>query len=313
MTDAGRYKMRTIARLTGFTPTVLRAWERRHGLLQPVRGAGGHRLFTEDDRRVLDRVRVHLDAGRSIGEVATLGRAALLAEAARGPRDPGPGAGRAAGPDRAVETESSVEAITSAAVDLDEATIVRSLDRAFAVYSPLAALHDVVVPAAHRVGDLWADGRCSVASEHLASGHFVHRARKILETSCAENGHGARIVSACLPDEQHVLGVLLASIELARAGGRIIWLGASLPFEDLERACLALRPEAALLSVTRPVLLGAHGPSLGALVERLAGRVRFVVGGAGVAGDVEAIERAGAVVWKADRGLDELPDVVLGR
>lgn len=43
-----------VARQTGMTVPTLRAWERRYGLLVPVRTAGGHRRYSEEDvRRVL--------------------------------------------------------------------------------------------------------------------------------------------------------------------------------------------------------------------------------------------------------------------
>lgn len=78
---SGRYKMGTISELTGFKPELLRAWERRYKLLEPVRTEGGHRLYTDDDLLVLRHVRQAVDAGRSIGELAGGGRASLLAEA----------------------------------------------------------------------------------------------------------------------------------------------------------------------------------------------------------------------------------------
>jgi DNA-binding transcriptional MerR regulator len=43
-----------VARRTGMSVPTLRAWERRYGLLVPVRTAGGHRRYSEEDvRRVL--------------------------------------------------------------------------------------------------------------------------------------------------------------------------------------------------------------------------------------------------------------------
>ena len=38
-----------VARRTGVTVPTLRAWERRYGLLLPVRTAGGHRRYTDED------------------------------------------------------------------------------------------------------------------------------------------------------------------------------------------------------------------------------------------------------------------------
>jgi PAS domain S-box-containing protein len=74
------FKIGTIAERTGFSTHVLRAWERRHGLLEPVRSDSGQRLYTEDDLAVLLRVRALKDEGRRIGEIARMGRRALLDE-----------------------------------------------------------------------------------------------------------------------------------------------------------------------------------------------------------------------------------------
>ena len=58
------FKMRTVTRRTGFSPALLRAWERRHGLLEPRRTEGGHRLYTEADLQVLLGVKSLLDEGK---------------------------------------------------------------------------------------------------------------------------------------------------------------------------------------------------------------------------------------------------------
>ena len=52
------------------SPELLRAWERRYGLLEPVRSKGGLRLYSADD---LERVRTmqrYLDEGMAAAEAA---------------------------------------------------------------------------------------------------------------------------------------------------------------------------------------------------------------------------------------------------
>jgi DNA-binding transcriptional MerR regulator len=78
--------MATVSRLTGFKPDLLRAWESRHQLLAPERGPGGQRLYSDKDVAVLYTVRALLAEGRSIGEIARIGRR-RLAELARAPHD----------------------------------------------------------------------------------------------------------------------------------------------------------------------------------------------------------------------------------
>lgn len=43
------YSIGEFARLCGITATTLRAWQRRYGLLKPMRTDGGHRLYSDDD------------------------------------------------------------------------------------------------------------------------------------------------------------------------------------------------------------------------------------------------------------------------
>ena len=63
MSDDGVLRIGELSKRSGVSPELLRAWERRYGLLLPTRSAGGLRLYSH---AVLDRVRVmreHLDAG----------------------------------------------------------------------------------------------------------------------------------------------------------------------------------------------------------------------------------------------------------
>ena len=67
-----------LAQLTGFTTTLIRAWERRHAFLQPERLDNRHRRYTADDLAVLQNVRGLLDRGVRIGDIARMGRDELI-------------------------------------------------------------------------------------------------------------------------------------------------------------------------------------------------------------------------------------------
>lgn len=298
MTRRGLYKMSTIARLSGFSPSVLRAWERRHALLEPERTEGGHRLYTEEDLRVLRRVRELLDSGHSIGEVARIGRAALIeTEGTRAATPLEAAAPAAAGDDgegRALRPWA--RAIVDASVAIDERALHRALDEAFSALSAPAAIELVVEPALREIGRLWLEGRCSVAGEHLASAKVTGRLLGLLEASNAAPGETSPVaIACCLPDEQHQVGALLVGYCLARQGYRVSYLGPAMPFEDLERAIERLRPEIVCLSVVREALLRAHEPQLIEVVRRHP-RLRFYLGGPGVRGDHDELVSAGAVL-----------------
>jgi len=59
-----------VAKRTGLTPAVLRAWEKRYGVVDPSRTEGGQRLYSDDDVVRLSLLHRVVEEGRSIGQVA---------------------------------------------------------------------------------------------------------------------------------------------------------------------------------------------------------------------------------------------------
>ena len=80
--------MAVVVRRTGLTPDVIRAWERRHGAVAPGRGAGGRRLYSEQEVERLALLKAVVDGGWTIGQVASR-------ERRRAASSRGPGSGRA--------------------------------------------------------------------------------------------------------------------------------------------------------------------------------------------------------------------------
>jgi DNA-binding transcriptional MerR regulator len=78
VTSSG-YRIGAVSRLTGISPDTLRIWERRYGVVVPRRSPGGGRLYFPDDIARLQQIKLLVDQGDSIGSVATLDSAQLLA------------------------------------------------------------------------------------------------------------------------------------------------------------------------------------------------------------------------------------------
>jgi DNA-binding transcriptional MerR regulator len=87
------HPMVVVTRRTGLRADVIRAWERRHRAVQPRRGSGSRRLYTDEEIRRLDLIRRTVESGWQIGQVAHLSNADLReylsASRLRPPRLPG--------------------------------------------------------------------------------------------------------------------------------------------------------------------------------------------------------------------------------
>ncbi|MBN9417541.1 MAG: MerR family transcriptional regulator [Candidatus Eremiobacteraeota bacterium] len=300
------YKIKTIASLTGFNPTLLRAWERRYGLLVPTRTETGHRLYTGDDLRVLRRVRNMLDQGRSIGEIVAQGRSRLLSQGA--PPTPGPSQPT---PPPFPLLESLREEILQAALSLDDMSIQRGLDVAFGSMSSAQVLEHLVVPLAHEIGQLWARQVATVAAEHLLTQCLIRRLQRMIDS---ENRSGSRTLALCagFPDEYHDLGLHLLTYHLLQLGMQVLYLGPAVPFEDLAVAVQMRRPHLVMLSVSRASLLEVHKPGLVQFAQSLPPETRLLLGGRALKGDEQSeLKRYGVAVWPPEVSLFQLQEADL--
>jgi DNA-binding transcriptional MerR regulator len=66
---SAHYPISTVATLTGVNPVTLRAWERRYGLITPVRTDKGHRLYSAEDIEQIREVLRLVEEGIAIGQV----------------------------------------------------------------------------------------------------------------------------------------------------------------------------------------------------------------------------------------------------
>lgn len=66
------YPIREFARLTGVNPVTLRAWERRYGIISPLRTPKGHRFYNDDHVTQVKNILYWLEQGYAIRQVKLL-------------------------------------------------------------------------------------------------------------------------------------------------------------------------------------------------------------------------------------------------
>jgi methanogenic corrinoid protein MtbC1 len=106
---------------------------------------------------------------------------------------------------------------------------------------------DTVAPLTRLVGEAWEDGSFEVFEEHL----FTELTKRLMRQSIAAMTGGARgphILLTSVPDEQHVLGLLMAEALLALEGATCIPLGVQMPLLEIARAASAHQADIVALS-----------------------------------------------------------------
>ena len=264
---------------------VLRAWQRRYGLLKPSRSEATYRLYSAEDER---RVRAMLVLRQSGIPAAQAARRVRESERLLARRT----AEAAPDPARLEASHDHVRRLIAAVEAFDEDSVGATLDAALAELTLEEWIPAVVLPLLRDLGDRWAAGTTSVAHEHFAS--QLVRARLAPHTAGWAAGTGPLAVLACPPGERHDLALLAFGVLLGRQGWRVRFFGADTPLPGLTAVCRAVEPDLVVLAATRPTPLTTQARA----IRRLATRWRVAVAGPGATPD--AVAAVGALPLPAE-------------
>jgi len=256
-----------LARRVGMSPVLIRAWERRYGVLAPARSDGGYRLYSERDQVRLERIREHLDAGLSTAQAAARG----LTEV---PLEP-PVGNPSARPAATMELSAIADALLPMLERFDESAAQILLDDALARDGLDAVVRGVVLPCLREVGRRWQFGELTTGQEHFVSS--VIQGRLLSLARGWDQGDGPIAVLACPAGERHALGLICFGLALRQHGWRIVYLGADTPIASIQAVSRSVGGRVVVLAATH--LQAFVGVADG--VRQLAQHHRVAVGGAG--------------------------------
>jgi DNA-binding transcriptional MerR regulator/methylmalonyl-CoA mutase cobalamin-binding subunit len=270
-----RYRIGTLARLTGVTTHAIRIWERRYKALSPRRTPGGARLYTDEDVHRLRLVKKLLERGYTISAVANLSVEELVRLAP--PEAATPAVTSSVAPERA---RALVEDLLAAVAALDMEGAARILLQATNTFSPQDLVKNVLAPALEEIGTRWESGEICIASEHAAAAMLRTQLGALLAAQPV-NGK-APVVCTTPAGEQHELGALLAAVVIAMHGRRAVFLGANLPASQIAEAARLSRAGTVALSLVG-IAPEAASREVTAICRALPTHIQIIVGGRRVA------------------------------
>lgn len=260
------YPIRAVSRLTGLSVDTLRAWERRYAAVTPVRDPHARgRVYTPAQVERLTTLARLVEQGHAIGQVATMGDAALhrLLSTGAPPEDPS----ASVRPDHA---------LLEAARGYDFTTVEALLGRYAALLPPAELIFTIVLPLLRDVGTRWEAGAIRPSHEHLLSAVIRHVLGGVLRTLPRHDDRDG-IVMATLSGERHELGLLCAAVLAASVGRRVLYLGPDLPAADIVHAVLRSKSRTLMIAATTPHVVAAEEWSV---LGRVREHAELWVGGA---------------------------------
>lgn len=294
-----------MSRRTGISAEVLRAWEKRYRAVVPSRSPTGRRLYSDADIERLKLLRRVVEAGFSIGKVASLADAELapMVQAEESAVEIG---AKRSPPAKVLSEQDGLAMGIEAIRGLDPARLEAVLQESAVRLGEAKLVKGVVVPILQRIGELWEKGELRPVHEHLASVVV----RSFLDTVQRRNeapDSAPRIIATTPPGQLHEMGALLVAGVASTLGWRATYLGPNLPTEDIVAAALQLEARAVALSIIYPSTDPRLPGELRRLRSLLGPEVLLVVGGSGAAVHSALLAEIGAVLV---RDIGDLPAVL---
>ncbi len=254
------YTIGETANRSGVSVPLLRAWERRYGVVSPQRTSAGYRLYDDEAVARLRAMRLLVESGWAARQAAAH-VADLPAEALADTVAAASGTAQTHEPSGVAAAEELVGRFVDAARQVDPVATERVLDEAYAAASFETATERVVLPALAEVGAAWSRGELDVSAEHAASAAVLRRIGAAF--NAAGRAAGAPVVLVGMPaGAHHEIAALAVATAARRVGLDAIYLGPNVPPDSW---LSAVAETGARAVVTGAVMRDEMGPAAEAL------------------------------------------------
>ncbi len=215
------YSIKDLERLSGIKAHTIRIWEKRYSLIAPQRTATNIRHYCDGELKKLLNISLLNRNGIKISILANLSNEEInekINQLIYSHRD----------------TETIIEHLAIAMIDLDEARLEKILSRAIMQLGFEETIIKVFYPFLIKIGVLWQTGIINPAQEHFISYLIRRKLLVAIDALMTTSNPGSKRFALFLPEgEYHELGLLFFYYLIKRRGHQVIYFGQSVPLNDL--------------------------------------------------------------------------------
>ena len=297
-----KYPIKVVSQMTGLSVFVIRAWEKRYNVVEPDRSDTNRRMYSEEDIEKLKLLNDAIHLGHNIGGIANLSAKelkSLLKKENQELSEPSSIIVKSE-PDKNIQ-EILTECISSIK-NYDAKQLESILLNTSTKFTQPVLIEELIVPLVYKIGEMWHDGEIRVANEHLASSVVRSFLFNLLE-AYSINDSAPVMVSATPRGQEHELGALIAGVVAASSGWKVIYLGASLPAEEISSVVSYLNARVVALSIIYPNDDPHLKQELKKIHQLLPAGVSMIAGGRAANGYYDVLDEIGAVIVKNTKQL----------
>ncbi|HRI24260.1 MAG TPA: MerR family transcriptional regulator [Ferruginibacter sp.] len=259
------FTIKDLENLSGIKAHTIRIWEQRYSFLKPNRTDTNIRFYTGEELKKILNVALLNKYGFKISHIDRMNEAEMKE--------------RILGLNQLeAQQERIVNSLIQNMVDLDMENFEATLNNFISVRGIEKTVLQIIFPFLEKIGILWMTNHIIPAQEHLVSN--IIRQKLV---AGIENIHNRvrinKTVLLYLPEgEHHELGLLFMNYLLKNRGVTTIYLGCSVPFNDVEYVMKMKNPDYLYTHLTTVGARFNFEKFVGTVIKRCAGTPVIVSG-----------------------------------
>ncbi|MGB0915991.1 MAG: MerR family transcriptional regulator [Flavobacteriales bacterium] len=226
----GKYSTKDLATLSGIKAHTIRIWEQRYGIITPDRTDTNIRTYCDSDLKKLLNIAMLNNSGLKISKISKLSDEDISSEV-----------------QRIGETKTDypvqIDRLIVAMVDLDRAKFEGILNDCTEEMGFEATCINVLYPLLQKIGIMWMANSINPAQEHFMSSLIIQKMYAAIDGLYTSAPKGKKVIFFLREGELHEIGLLFFRYIMEKRGFDTIYLGQSVPFQDLQQTVDAHKPE----------------------------------------------------------------------
>lgn len=232
------YSIKDLEHLSGIKAHTLRIWEQRYKLVTPKRTDTNIRYYDDQDLKLILNVSLLKENGFKISKIAEMSENDLKQRVIQ------------------ITEQSSrfpdqIQALTLAMIDLDEDRFEKIISTNTLQIGFESTMINIIYPFLVKIGFLWQTGAINPAQEHFISHLIRQKIIVAIDGQVINPEKGGSKYMLYLPEgELHELSLLFTSYIIKSRNHKVVYLGQSLPMQDLQEAYNIHKPDYILTVIT---------------------------------------------------------------
>ncbi|AFK02966.1 regulatory protein MerR [Emticicia oligotrophica DSM 17448] len=225
------YSIKDLEQLSGIKAHTLRIWEQRYNIINPKRTDTNIRTYDDSDLKLVLNIALLKDHDYKISEIAKLSLEELSKEVL-------------AISDKQLNYPDQIHALTIAMIDLDEERFEKIIATNILQFGFENTMVNIIYPFLTRIGTLWVTGSIGPAQEHFITNLIRQKIIVAIDGQVIKPDANSKKYVLFTPEgEFHEIPLLFANFVLRARNNKVIYLGQSLPFSELQFICDHHKPD----------------------------------------------------------------------